>query len=509
MKLLTRRGLLERGARLGLGLVSSCALGACGQRVIEIERIAEREITRIVREVVRETVIVEGTPRVVIIEGTPRVIERMVEKVVTASPRPEPRRITSPAPKPRVNVIADVTDYGWTRFAMLMTPAFEDLFPNIKMRWRSLSRWDEYPQRIATLYASDQLGDLLEAPLGVLPAIWYEEQIIQPIDDIITADGFDPSGIFKGALAACLYQGKHNALPFISHAGENVLLYNKRLFDQAGIAPPDKDWTLQDLCEAGGELTEDLDGDGKRDQFGYAVRYSLPGALPMLHLFGEALFSPDGRQCTIASERGVSCLRWAHDLIHTHRLAPTPAQVERGPLEMFRAGRLAMLRHTFGSLVHLLRTTQGTWEMGATLFPRHPTTGKIATLASGMAYCITRRSRCASDVFQWAKFMSSREMGVQMFLGGYADPGCRPASWKDPRILKLYPICEGIANAANDAEPERLPWNLRVAECMEVWNSELASLCLARTTPEEWAARVTRGIEQVLARPRLRIGQTR
>ncbi|HUV95239.1 MAG TPA: extracellular solute-binding protein [Anaerolineae bacterium] len=491
--LLTRRELLRRAIALCVELAGASTLGACGQRVVEIERVIEKEITRVVREIVRETVIVRGTPQLVVVEQTPHVIEKTVEveKIVTASP----------APRPGVTIIADVMDCGWTRFAMLMSPAFEDLFPNIKMRWRSLSGWHEYPQRVETLHASGELGDLLEAPPGVLPTRWAENQVIQPIDSIIAADGFDTSGIFKGIIDAYRHHSKHAGLPFIGHAGENVLLYNKRLFDQAGVPYPSADWTLDDLREAALALTKDQDGDGKTDQFGYAIRYALPAAYPALHLFGATLFSQDGRRCLVGDRSGIASLQWAYDQIHRHRLAPTPAQVERGPLEMLRTGRLAMVRHAFASLVHLAPVANEEGEIGAALIPKHPSTGKLGTLASGMAYCITQRTEQASEAFQWAKFMSSREMGVQMFLGGYGDPGCRLASWKDPRILQLYPICGQIADAANAAEAERLPGNLRVAECFDVWNNEMAALLSGEVTPNDWAAKVAKDIEQVLALP--------
>ena len=60
------------------------------------------------------------------------------------------------------------------------------------------------------------------------------------------------------------------------------------------------------------------------------------------------------------------------------------------------------------------------------------------------------------------------------------------------------------AAAANRAQAERLPWNLRVAECLELWNSRVTLLWLAGIGPHEWAARVCREIERVLTRPRER-----
>ena len=475
---LTRRGFLHKMASLGLG---ACALvlSACKQQVIEIEKVVEKEVTKVIKEVVRETVIVEGTPQIV---------EKTVEKLVTVTP----------APKPKVVVVADVMGYGWTQFAMLMSPAFEELFPNVAMRWQVLSDWGEYPARVASLAASDQLGDLLESPPGALLAWWTQKGIIRPFDDVIAADGFDTSGLFKSAMQSCVQQGNQMGLPFLCHTGENVLLYHPRLFDEVGLPYPNAEWTLSDLSKTAAALTTDRDGDGKTDQFGYSVRYSLPGAYPMLSLFGAVLFSQDGRRCLINSENGVACLHWAQEQIRERQLAPDMAEA-RGHLEMFLNRELAMLRHSFRTLVDMRRANNS--EISGVLFPRHPTTGKVGAFAAGMAYCLTQRSRVAGEAFQWAKFMSSREMGVQMFLGGFADPGCRAASWKDARILERYPICTQIASAAEVADVERLPANLRISESLEAWNGRIAPLLLGEITSEECAQQIERRISRILAQP--------
>ena len=507
MASLTRRDLLRGASTLCLGMASVTILAACKQRIIRVERIipVEKEITRIVKEVVRETIIVKDAPEI---------IERTVEKIITSTPPPERR---SSAPSPKTTIVADVMDYGWTQFALLMTPAFEEMFPQITMKWRSLSKWHEYPQKIAALHASDQLGDLLEGPSRALLGRWVYHRIIQPIDPIIAADGFDTSGIFGGALKACRFDNRQMGLPFIGHAGENLLLYNQGLFDEASIEHPRADWTLDDLVEAGEMLTQDRDGDNEADQFGYVVRYDLPSAYPMLPLFGANLFDRAGRRCLIEDENGIDCLEWAYHQIYRRNIAPHPYRVEKGVLEMFRTGRLAMLRHSFKTLIELSRiaesprplgqalkpTIRTPRRIGSSLFPQHPRTRKRGALASGMAYCISRKSRIADQVFQWIKFMSGREMGVQMFLGDFAQPGCRLASWKDTRVIARMPICAQLADVANEAQVERLPWNLRTRECLDVWNKSISSLLLNEITPRECANLLRRGINRVLAMPRL------
>ena len=470
---------MSSALRLSWGALGACVLGACGQKVIEIEKVVEKEVTKVVKEIVRETVIVESTPQI---------IERTVEKLVTAVP----------SPKPKVVIVADVMNYGWTQFAMLISSAFEELLPNVTIRWNASSDWSAYPQRIALLAASGQLGDLLECPPGALLARWAQKRIVRPLDELLAADGFDTSGIFKSALRFSSYGGKQVGLPFLGHTGENVLLYNKELFDKAKLPYPRSDWTLDDLSRAAASLTGDHDGDGKTDQFGYDVRYELPGAYPMLSLFGASLLSQDGRQCLLHSETGIACLRWAQEQVRTHEIAPDPIHMERGSLEMLLNGRVAMLRHNFRALVELRRLNAT--DIQGVLFPKHPVTGKVGSFASGMMYCISQQSRVAGEVLQWIKFMSSREMGVQMFLGGYAEPGCRAASWKDERVLERFPICAQIASVAETAEVERLPANLRVGECLRAWNRRIAPLLLGEITPERCAEEIASEVADILAR---------
>lgn len=47
--------------------------------------------------------------------------------------------------------------------------------------------------------------------------------------------------------------------------------YNRDLFDQAGIPPPDTSWTWADMKAIARRLTSDLDGDGKTDRYGIFI----------------------------------------------------------------------------------------------------------------------------------------------------------------------------------------------------------------------------------------------
>ena len=479
MALISRRDLLRAVSRLGL--CQGLALVACRERIVRVSQIVEvpKEVTKVVNKIVRETVIVEET----------QIVERTVERIVTASP----------APRPTVSLVADVMHYGWTQFAMLVTPAFSEMFPQIRIEWRSLSDWSEYPQRIAALAASGQTGDIVESPVGTLVALWAEQGLIRSLDELVSDDGFDLTGIFGGVLAACRREGRLFALPFLGHAGDNLLLYHRRLFDSAGQGYPTADWTLDDLTKAARTLTRDPDRDRRENVFGYALQYDLPTAYPMLHLFGGQLLSADGTDCLLEEAGGLACLEWAHDRTYVDGSAPKPQDVVGGPVEMLRRGRVAMLRHSFKTLVDLVAEEEMSAQIGGIIMPRHPRSRTRASLASGIAYCITERSRVAPEALQWIKFMSSSEMGVQMFLGGYSEPGCRSTSWNDPRVLEQQPLCASVAETIDASVAERLPWNLQTDSCLAAWNSEVHKLLAGELTAAECADTIASRIAVVLA----------
>ncbi|MCD6519182.1 MAG: extracellular solute-binding protein [Anaerolineae bacterium] len=405
-----------------------------------------------------------------------------------------PKPLPSPSPSPtRFTITIEAMHYPWDQFAQKISPSFKETFPNTTIRWRVQGDWRSYPQRIAALEASGTLGDLVETSPGTLLAFWAQNGLIRPLDELLLTEGFDTSGILHGVLEACYFKGQLVALPYLGHPGASLLLYNKELFAQAKLTLPDADWTLQDLqrvCQAFQRA---------RTCWGYFPYVHLPQAYPSLYLFGAHLFSQDGKRSAVQGEKGQAYLSW---LTKLSSFSLSPSRMERSPLYMFRTGQLAMLRHSFSTFQTLLSDARLAPHLGCTLFPQHPQTRARAAVATGIAYCITKASHIPQQALRWIKFLSSSEMGVQMFLQGYAEPGCRITSWKDPRVLEQAPICAQLAELADQATPPRLPWNLRTAECLQIWNREITRfLNNEKSTPEGCLQTISQELERVLHKP--------
>ncbi|MGI6208104.1 MAG: extracellular solute-binding protein [Anaerolineae bacterium] len=128
-----------------------------------------------------------------------------------------------------------------------------------------------------------------------------------------------------------------------NHLSGHFLCVNKTLFDQAGVPVPSTDWadptwTWSKFLEVADAVTQ-RDGDtatawGCRS-FGSSLYYTGPV------MFGGRWYDKETMQCTCDEEPAYKGFQYDHDLIYTHRVAPTPAEgqaLEGG----FLTGKLAI-----------------------------------------------------------------------------------------------------------------------------------------------------------------------
>lgn len=105
---------------------------------------------------------------------------------------------------------------------------------------------------------------------------WYGELIgsqdgVLALDELAKKPGFPELALDDYVPAALDTYGKYNGkligLPIIGDV--ELLVYNKKMFAQAGIKEPPKTWG--ELVEIGKKLTIDTDGDGVIDQYGFGL----------------------------------------------------------------------------------------------------------------------------------------------------------------------------------------------------------------------------------------------
>ena len=136
------------------------------------------------------------------------------------------------------------------------------------------------------------------------------------------------------------WQDKVVGLPL--GVGANFVMYNKAVFDEAGVDYPTADWTPDEYIEIA-KAVSDADQrrwGGDRPRGPYRAIWNNYGAFP----YSDDSTTVDG---SFNSQESIAAYEWLWDLVNSGA-TPTPADIEilgtegTGPVDLFLAGRLAM-----------------------------------------------------------------------------------------------------------------------------------------------------------------------
>lgn len=207
-----------------------------------------------------------------------------------------------------------------------MVAAFEASHPDIKVEVETIG-YDDYFTQMQTRVAGGTAPDCYELNIENFAA-YANKGLLAEIS------GVDVSGLNDTALNAFCVNGKQYGLP--ESFSNVVLIYNKDLFDQAGVSYPTSDWT-QDDVQAAAEAIRAL-GD---DIYGIWQPITYNEFFKVVAQYGGALLNEDKTQFTINSPENLKAAQTLIDRVLVSNVQPNAAQQGgMGDWDMFMSGRL-------------------------------------------------------------------------------------------------------------------------------------------------------------------------
>jgi multiple sugar transport system substrate-binding protein len=208
-------------------------------------------------------------------------------------------------------------------------------------------------QKIQTLYVNSDntLQKVLTAVRGGSPpdiaylyGSWAPNvaQIPQVVNltKVVQRPGVNWNDFWVGERAVATVNGKVIGIPAL--VDNLAVVYNKKLFAQAGLQPPGPDWTWSDFTADAKKLT-----DASKKQFGTA--YVTPGTEDtvwhweaLLWEAGGQLLTPDNKKAAFDSAAGVASLNTLRQMAVTDKsMYLDPSDETYGTL--FNSGKIGML----------------------------------------------------------------------------------------------------------------------------------------------------------------------
>lgn len=132
---------------------------------------------------------------------------------------------------------------------------------------------------------------------------------------------FDSSDFVTKAWNAATYRGTRYAIPLDCHP--MGMYYNVDLFRKAGIEHPPT--TGEEFIADAHKLTKDTNGDGKPDQWGFAMTDIHLVGSTFLYQFGGRLLNETATQSTLDSPENIAGVKKLMSLSDTEKVSPPPS----------------------------------------------------------------------------------------------------------------------------------------------------------------------------------------
>ncbi len=292
----------------------------------------------------------------------------------------------------------------------------------------------DFVTRVGVASAGGEAPDLLPIDLIYVPAFARAgnlTEIGEFIDSLPYADQLSPSHIHLGE-----YDGGRYAVPFAAEG--SVLLYNKGLFEQAGLDPEAPPTTWQEIYDAAVAITALGD-----DTYGYYFSGACAGCnaftyLPLIWASGGDVLSEDGLSATVDSPEVRAALEF-YQRMWSEGLIPPSAQADTGTdfLNAFLTGKIGMAGSGAFS-ISVLKNDHPEIDFGLTFLPGQE--GGTSSFAGGDSIAITSSSQYVAESFEFIQWVLSEEIQLEMFaargqLPLRADLIDNEYSQQDPRLI--------------------------------------------------------------------------
>jgi multiple sugar transport system substrate-binding protein len=222
---------------------------------------------------------------------------------------------------------------------------FDDARPGVRVSLEAVTNQAEYRDRILTSIAAGTPPDVFLLDNIDIPS-FAARDVLLDLTPYVARLGLDTADFDRRVRSIFTVDGQLLALP--KGFTPMVVVYNRRLFREAGIPEPRGDWTWEEFLAAARALTRDRDGDGEVDQYGAFFDRRVFLWISWIWSGGGDVLCPDGKRATgcLNSPETSRALRWYLDWVERDSIAPRVHTLRRSlgdQFRLFNSGNVAML----------------------------------------------------------------------------------------------------------------------------------------------------------------------
>lgn len=210
-----------------------------------------------------------------------------------------------------------------------------------------------------------------------------------------------------------------------------VLFYNKKLFNEAKIAYPTKDWTLDDLLSAAKKLTKNKNADRQIGQYGISVTTNITNCwFPIIKAFGGTVLDKSLTHSELDNPKTIAGIQFMCDLINKYKVAPSQEDITAfgGFWNIFPSGLVAM---QYGLYARSITLNNIGMDYDVEMLPKGPA-GRVVPVNVN-TWVIYNKSTLQKQAaaWEWIKYYSSKEPQIADTKMGQSIPINREVAYSD------------------------------------------------------------------------------
>ncbi|MDO4322827.1 MAG: sugar ABC transporter substrate-binding protein [Lachnospiraceae bacterium] len=296
-----------------------------------------------------------------------------------------------------------------------MYEAFHEEYPNITVEIETIG-YDDYFTQMQTRVAGGTAPDCYELNIENFAA--YANKGV-----LAELTGIDAAGYNETALSAFNVGGTQYGVP--GNFSNVVLIYNKDLFDQAGVDYPTADWTWEDALAAG-EKIRALD----ENTYGIYQPITFNEFFKVAVQFGGSILSEDKSAFTINSEENLAAAEMMVSKITDSNIQPNDEQMSgMGDWDLFQSGRLGMIPTGIWAFATFTEGCDFAWDICV-----EPGQSQKATHFFSNALVVNADTEKKEAAECWINWLASSETAAQMRI----DAGWDLPAISNEEVLASY-----------------------------------------------------------------------
>ncbi|MBE3597610.1 MAG: sugar ABC transporter substrate-binding protein [Limnochordaceae bacterium] len=276
----------------------------------------------------------------------------------------------------------------------------------IKVNYQLIG-FDVYYDKLVTAFTAGEGPDVTFADLGGWVPTFASKGWLEPLDAYLAKSSVT-SQIWPNIWGTVEYKGVRYGLPW--YTDDRVLLYNTRMFKEAGLDPSKPPQTWNDLISYAKKLTNP-----QKRTYGYGVsgkksEVTTLGYMMFLLSNGGQVLTPDYARAAFNSPAGVEALKVYTDLYTVHQVSP-PGTLSYGEDDyrtMMAQNRVAMA--IGGPWSFPLIEMANPAIKGNYMAAVHPYGKQPASVLGGWASVISKTSKNKDASWKFIEYVTSYEV---------------------------------------------------------------------------------------------------